>query len=181
LPNVVARVTVLRTNHHNQKKQSCLHLTFPNPNAMGTNQDLTATHRGAIAYGHNQGQSIRTIAKNLGCSKSAVGVVVKRLKETGTVEPQTKRPGRPPLLSTPNRSELKQIITHQDEHNRRLNKNQITSLFTARSGIEVSASTIQRNIKLIGLRSCMAREKPSVNRITFVHFLSHRKAPILTL
>jgi transposase len=51
---------------------------------------LTPKTRGAIIYGKNCEQSGRTIAKQLGCGKTAVYNVLKRLHETGSSTPKKK-------------------------------------------------------------------------------------------
>ena len=51
---------------------------------------LTPKTRSAIIYGKNCGQSGRTIAKQLGCGKTAVYDVLKCLRETDSSTPKKK-------------------------------------------------------------------------------------------
>jgi len=91
---------------------------------------LTPKTRGAIIYGKNCGQSGRTIAKKLGCSKTAVNNVFKHFHETGSSTPKKKRTGRPPLLNTPTRQELKAFVQENAE-NRRLCTTKIATIWIA--------------------------------------------------
>jgi transposase len=79
---------------------------------------LTPKTRGAIIYGHNCGQSSRTIAKQLGCGKTIVNDILKRLRKTHSLTPK-KQPDCPPLLNSTAQQELKSFIQENGE-NRRL-------------------------------------------------------------
>ncbi|CAI2196152.1 15803_t:CDS:2, partial [Funneliformis geosporum] len=63
----------------------------------------------AIIYGKKCGQSGRTIAKNVGCSKTAVYNTLKCFRQTGSSTPK-KQTGRPPLLNIPSQQELKAFV-----------------------------------------------------------------------
>ena len=53
-------------------------------------KDLTESQRGAIIYGYQHGDSLRTIAAAVGCCKSSVGNVVEEYKRLGA-EAQKKK------------------------------------------------------------------------------------------
>ena len=81
---------------------------------MSNMKALTPKTRGAIAYGYKCGQSGYTIAKQLGCNKTAVYNILKRLRETGSLTPR-KQTGRPPLLSTSAQQKLKAFVQEDGE------------------------------------------------------------------
>jgi transposase len=128
---------------------------------MGRNKELTEEQKGAIIYGYLKKDSYRAIATLVGCGKSAVGEVIKKFRETGTMDSRSekKRPGRPKLLTSTNRSYLKDLVING---NRRLNLSQITNLFSIKKKIKVSKNTIRRALHEENLKSCVARPKPLV-------------------
>ncbi|CAB4393965.1 unnamed protein product [Rhizophagus irregularis] len=79
---------------------------------------LTPKTHGAIVYGHNCGHSSRTIAKQLGCGKTTINDIFKRLRETHSLIPK-KQTGRLLLLNSPAQQKLKSFIKENNE-NRRL-------------------------------------------------------------
>ncbi|CAB4421978.1 unnamed protein product [Rhizophagus irregularis] len=122
---------------------------------------LTPKTRGAIVYGHNCGQSSRTIAKQLGCGKTTVNNILKRFHETHSLTPK-KQTGRPPLLNSPAQQELKEFVQENGE-NRRLCTKKLATVWTARTEQPVSAITIRRNLKKVGLTACIPRKKPALS------------------
>jgi transposase len=123
---------------------------------------LSLDQRGAILYGHARGDTSRTIASRLGCGKSTVNDIIKHSKKTGTVVPN-KSPGRPPLLTSLDQAQLKDLITNDEENNRRLSATKIRNVWSARTKKTISTITIRRNLKKIGLRSCRPRPKPYIS------------------
>jgi transposase len=128
---------------------------------------LTPKTRGAIVYGYNCGHSSRTIAKQLGCGKTTVNDILKRYHETHSLTPK-KRTGRPPLLNSPARQELKAFVKENGE-NRRLCTKKLATVWSVRTKQPVSAITIRRNLKKAGLTACIPRKKPAMTE-------THRKA-----
>ncbi|CAI2199230.1 6243_t:CDS:1, partial [Funneliformis geosporum] len=98
---------------------------------------LTPKTRGAIVYGHNCGQSSRTIAKRLGCGKSTINDILNRLHETYSLTPK-KQSGRPPLLNSPAQQELKAFVQENGE-NRRLCSKKLATVWTAYTKQPISA------------------------------------------
>ncbi|CAB4380793.1 unnamed protein product [Rhizophagus irregularis] len=121
---------------------------------------LTPKTRGAIVYGHNCGHSSRTIAKQLGCGKTTVNDILKRLRETHSLTPK-KQTGRPPLLNSPAQQKLKSFIKENNE-NRRLCSKKIATTWTAQTKQPISRNTIRRNLKKVGLTACVPRRKPAM-------------------
>ncbi|CAI2194422.1 353_t:CDS:1, partial [Funneliformis geosporum] len=76
---------------------------------------LTPKTRDAIIYGKKYEQSGRTIAKNLGCSKTAVYNILKRLRQTGSSTPK-KQTGHLPLLNIPSQQEFKAFVQENGEN-----------------------------------------------------------------
>jgi transposase len=124
---------------------------------------LTPKTRGAIVYGHNCGQSSRTIAKRLGCGKTTINDILKRLYETHSLTPK-KQTGRPPLLNSPAQQELKAFVQENGE-NRRLCSKKLATAWTAHTKQPISAVTIRRNLKKVGLTSCIPRKKPAMTEV----------------
>ncbi|EXX50494.1 hypothetical protein RirG_270280 [Rhizophagus irregularis DAOM 197198w] len=121
---------------------------------------LTPKTRGAIVYGHNCGHSSRTIAKQLGCGKTTVNDILKRLRETHSLTPK-KQTGRPPLLNSPAQQKLKSFIKENNE-NRRLCSKKIATTWTVQTKQPISRNTIRRNLKKVGLTACVPRRKPAM-------------------
>ncbi|CAI2171479.1 14215_t:CDS:1, partial [Funneliformis geosporum] len=121
---------------------------------------LTPKTHGAIIYGKKCGQSGRTIAKNLGCSKTAVYNTLKRLRQTGSSTPK-KQTGRPPLLNTPSQQELKAFVQENGE-NRRLCAKKLSTVWTSRLKNPISAFTIRRTFKKVGLSAHISYYKPAI-------------------
>jgi transposase len=143
---------------------------------MGMNKELTADQRGAIIYGYLKKDSYRHIADLINCGKTTVGNVIKKFRETGSVDSRIKRSGRPKLLTSTDRSNLKELVTNG---NRRLNLAQVTNLFTIKKKIHVSRSTIRRALHEEDLKSCVARPKPLITpkniekRLAWCHTYEH--------
>jgi transposase len=128
---------------------------------------LTPKTRGAIAYGYKCGQSGYTIAKQLGCSKTAVYNILKRLRETGSLTPK-KQTGRPPLLSTSAQQKLKAFV-QEDGETRRLCSKKLSTVWTVRTKRPISSFTIRQNLKKVGLSARIPRRKPAMTE-------AHRQA-----
>ena len=50
---------------------------------MGRRKDLIEDQRGAIIYGHQRDDSVRTIAVAVGCSKSVVQNIIQEYHQVG--------------------------------------------------------------------------------------------------
>ena len=94
---------------------------------MGMNKELIADQRDAIIYGYLKKDSYRHITDLINCRKTTVDNVIKKFRETGSVDLRIKRSEYPKLLTSTDRSNLKELVTNG---NRRLNLAQVTNLFT---------------------------------------------------
>src|ERR1044071_7846555 len=124
---------------------------------------LISKTRSAIIYGKNCGQSGRTIAKKLGCDKTAVYDVLKRFHEADSSIPKKRRTGRPPLLNTPSQQELKAFVQKNAE-NHWLCSAKLATVWTVRTNKPISEITIRQNLKKVGLNACMPRHKPAITK-----------------
>jgi len=96
----------------------------------------------------------------LGCEKTTVNDILKHLHETHFLTPK-KPTGRPPLLNSPAQQELKAFVKENGE-NYRLCSKKIATVWTTHTNQPISAVTICRNLKKVGLTTCMLRKKPAM-------------------
>lgn len=129
---------------------------------MGKKKELSAAQRGTIFYCHQRGDSNRTIAKTVGCDPSTVSTTLKRYAETGSLVSKT-RSGRPHLIGKQQSQELKRLVTDKRSRNRRLCTAGVQALWKKKTGKNVSARTIGRRLRTMGLNNCVARRKPLVS------------------
>jgi transposase len=123
---------------------------------MGTKKDLTDAQKAAIIYGYKNKDSYRTIAAQVGCKKSVVGLVVNRFLKTGSTVSRAKRTGR---SSTVDRDILKKLAIE----NRRLCVAKLNSLYNHKTKKKVSEKTIRRALHREELKSCIPRKKPLIS------------------
>ncbi|CAB4384790.1 unnamed protein product [Rhizophagus irregularis] len=109
---------------------------------------------------HNCEHSSRTIAKQLGCRKTTVNDILKRLRETHSLTPK-KQTGRSPLFNSPAQQKLKSFIKENNE-NRQLCSKKIATTWTAQTKQPISHNTIRQNLKKVGLTACVPRRKPAM-------------------
>lgn len=128
---------------------------------MGKRKELSVAQRGTIFYCHKRGDSNRTIAKTVGCHHSTVSATLKRYAETGTLN-SGRRIGRPHLVD---KQQLKRLVTDKRTRNRRLCTAGVAALWKEKTGQSVSARTIGRQLRRMGLKNCVARKKPLVTRV----------------
>jgi transposase len=121
---------------------------------------LSAIQRANIVFAWEQGDSYQTIANKVGCGKSTVRDIIRRLEDTGTTSPR-KRAGRPKIFNEKSQSSLKRLVTNDKK--RRLSLNQIKAAWEKKSKTSVCINTIRQTVHAAGLRSCVAREKPLLN------------------
>jgi transposase len=129
---------------------------------MGKKKDLTPIQRGTIFYCHKRGDSHRTIANTVGCSAAAVSRTLQRYAETGSFDSRA-RSGRPPFFQPKERIQLKRLVTRKNAQNRRLCTEGVQTIWRKKAKKRVSARTIGRVLRSMGLRNCLARKKPLVS------------------
>jgi transposase len=132
-------------------------------------KELTAAQRAVIVYARQQGESIRAIAEKVGCGKSTVGNVLKRLKDTGTTSPR-KHTGRPRIFDSRAQESLKRLV--KTKKNRRLCASQIQALWEKKAKKRASICTIRRALKDARLRSCVTRRKPLLTDVHMANRLA---------
>ncbi|GBB96224.1 hypothetical protein RclHR1_27010001 [Rhizophagus clarus] len=114
-----------------------------------------------------QSHSSYTIAKQLGCGKTTVNDILKRLHETHFLTPK-KQTGHPPLLDSPAQQKLKSFIKENNE-NHRLCSKKIATTWTAQTKQSIFCNTIHRNLKKVGFTACIPYRKPAM---TEAHWLA---------
>ncbi|CAI2193624.1 17798_t:CDS:1, partial [Funneliformis geosporum] len=121
---------------------------------------LTPKARDVIIYGKKCGQLGRIIAKNLGCSKIAVYNTLKHLRQTGSFTPK-KQTGHLLLLNIPSQQELKTFVQENGE-NRQLCAKKLSTIWTSHLTNPISAFTIRRILKKVGLSARISCHKPAI-------------------
>lgn len=119
---------------------------------------LTPQQRESIIRASKLGYSNRSIANVVGCHHSTVSVVLSQ----PSLPPKNplKRHGPPPLLTSPDRQRLKDLVTDKW---RNFTADEIRLAWEEAEGQSVSAKTIRRALHKVGLHSRVARRKPFIN------------------
>ena len=108
------------------------------------------------------------IAKQVGCSRHAVRHIVGKWLENGQVR-NKKRGHRQKKLSKRSQRWLKRYVSVQP----RSTLDDLTVALHLYLGVNAHKSTVRRNLKMLGLRSCVAVKKPfisPINRMKRLHF-----------
>src|SRR5688572_12813064 len=122
-------------------------------------RELTATQRANIVFAREQGFSYKKIADQVGCGKSTIRDLFRRLEVTGATSPR-KRSGRPNALNEKDKASLKRLA--KSDKSRRLTLSQIQEKWNKKNKTSFCEKTIRRALHDLGLRSCIARRKPLV-------------------
>jgi len=141
---------------------------------MGQRKELSEAQKGAIIYGYKHGHSCRKIAETVNCSASAVSACLRRYKTTGSTATKP-RSGRPHLFNTPDRNRLKHLVT-KNARSRRLHVSAIQALWGKKFNQEVSTPTIRRELQIVGLKNCTARQKPFISPTNMMKRLAWAQA-----
>lgn len=116
---------------------------------------ISMVNRGKIVALHEELYSQREIAIRVGCSSSAVGEIIKKYRETGSVEDR-KIPGRHRKTS----ARQDRLIVRKSLVNRFKTAPEIKAEILLEHCIEISTSTTQRRLRESGLHGRKARRKP---------------------
>src|SRR5687767_14337809 len=100
-------------------------------------KQLSATQRANILFARDHGDSYQTIANKVGCGKSTVRDVFRRLEATGTTSPG-KRSGQPKILNEKSQASLRRLVTK--DKNRRHSLSQIKTAWEKKSKTSLSHS-----------------------------------------
>ncbi|XP_065650337.1 uncharacterized protein LOC136078491 [Hydra vulgaris] len=116
---------------------------------------LPAEIRQKVIVLHEEGYSKRQILSKTGCSKTAVAEIIKKFRETGSLEDR-KKSGRPPKLIKDEYKYLKTLSLR----NRKKTSTEFTKDINTATGKNVSSSCIRRHQLKSGLRGYVAIRKP---------------------
>ena len=108
---------------------------------------------------HEEGYSQRQISSKAGFSKAAVKEIIKKFRETGSLEDR-KKSGRPPKLTKDDNKYLKILSLR----NRKKTSTELANDINTATGKNVSSSCIRRHLLKSGLRGCVAIRKPLLRR-----------------
>ena len=108
---------------------------------------------------HEEGYSQRQISSKTGYSKTAVTEIIKKFRETGSLEDR-KKSGRPPKLTKDDNKYLKTLSLR----NRKKTSTELAKDITTATEKNVSSSCIRRHLLKSGLRGCVAIRKPLLRR-----------------
>lgn len=143
--SVSALVGSVDQNHHLTTNTHC-------SNSCTSSMAKTSpTVRGRIVELHELGLSSRQIAKKYHCSHSTVLDILRRYNQTGSCRNRPK-PGRPRALSP--------STTHHDYMLIRRGKVHNATDLQRQFHPELSARTVQRELRRAGLRACVPRKVP---------------------
>jgi len=110
--------------------------------------------RGRVVGRHERGESIRSIAKDLSISKSAVHGIVSRFRQRG-VSKTVKRSGRLPLITT----RASRLLVRSVLKSRR------SRLVDIAKSIGVSSQTARRELHKLGYHGRVAKRKPYLTEV----------------
>lgn len=120
---------------------------------------ISLVDRSIVITLHREGHSVRTIAQKTKVSKSTVGYIISKYKNTGLIEDK-KRNGRPKKLS----QSAEQYLKLCSLRNRKKSSRELAADLKRIRGINVDPSTVRRSLLRSGLRGCVARKKPLLRR-----------------
>jgi len=107
---------------------------------------------------HLEKKSLREIAKTVGKTHSTIQSVIKKFKNTGSVD-TLPRKGRPKILSSRDkRNIIKKIVI-----NPRLSAPKLAADFALETGKTIHAENIRRVLRKSGFNGRVSRKKPFIN------------------
>ena len=125
---------------------------------MGLKKEITPEQKGGIFACEKLGVTQEKTAEVVGCSQATVSRVLASKNKI-----IKKRPGRPQIMTSQKRKRLASALL-KNKKSRRQNLAQASQLFSKQNnGQEVSERTIQKALRLEGIRSCMPRPKPLIS------------------
>lgn len=120
---------------------------------------ISLLERQKIIVLHEEGYSQRQIVQKTKYSRTAIRAIIKKFKNTGSLEDKT-RSGRPPKLTKHDIKYLKNLSLR----NRKKTSSELAQDVQAGTGTSVSSSCIRRHLLKAGLRGCVAIRKPLLRR-----------------
>lgn len=128
---------------------------------MGRGKDLSSAVKGAICALKKEGKSLRSIAQQVGCSKTAVANTLALWKSTKSVKGKRKNCGRKKKLTA---REFRKIVTTV-KRDRRSTSKELALEVQKSSGKIVGSSTVRRLLYRYGLKGRIARRKPFISAV----------------
>lgn len=120
---------------------------------------ISLLERQKIIVLHEEGYSQRQIVQKTQVSRTAIREIIKKYKNTGTLEDKT-RSGRPPKL---NKHDIK-YLKNLSLRNRKKTSSELAQDIQAATGTKVTSSCVRRHLLKAGLRGCVAVKKPLLRR-----------------
>ena len=130
--------------------------------------NLSVEVRAKIVTLVEEGYSMNQVAKRMKVSRCCVQELVKKHKETGTVQDRS-REGRPRM--TTKRED--RLLARMSIRDRRKTAPELRSDWLEDAAVDASVSTVRRRLHEVGLRGCVAVKKPLLtqrhkdNRLTW--------------
>jgi len=125
---------------------------------MGLKKEITPKQKGGIFACEKLGVTQEKTAEVVGCSQATVSRVLASKNKI-----IKKRPGRSQIMTSQKRKRLASALL-KNKKSRRQNLTQASQPFSKQNnGQEVSERTIQKALRLEGIRSCMPRPKPLIS------------------
>jgi transposase/predicted transcriptional regulator len=127
---------------------------------MGLAKEVTPEQKGAIFACQKLGITQEKTAEIAECSQPTVSRVLKSNNQI-----INKRPGRPQIMTVQKRKKLVEAVL-KNKNSRRQSLKEVCQLFSNQNrGKEVSKRTIQKALRMEGIRSCIPRPKPLISPI----------------
>lgn len=134
-------------------------------------KDTSMFQRGRVIGLHEAKKTTKEISETTGINLRTVQRIIKEWKDSGECSSSRDNCGRKKILSDRDRRSLKRLV----KKNRKKSTLQITTMFNA--GVKtVSARTMRRELKGLGLNSCTATRKPLVSQMNRRKRLQFAKA-----
>lgn len=135
---------------------------------MGKRKDITVEVKNLVIEAVNKNISYKQVSRLYGVSKSEVGNIVKRFRETGSVE-NKKRTGRKKVTSEKD----DRILIRMSKKDPRKNAVELNAILRAKYSIKCSVDTIKRRLRHANLFGRRPSKKPLIsmkNRIARIRF-----------
>lgn len=126
---------------------------------MGRGPTLSVEKRAAVTTLHNDGRSVRYIAKKLNIPRSTVSDAITRFQRTGCNKDKA-RTGKPRVTS---KSEDQSLVL-MSKRNRKLTAPEIQSRFNESHEHQISVTTVKNRLHKAGLWGRVSTRKPFLRR-----------------
>ncbi|MCJ8739737.1 hypothetical protein PDJAM_G00050590 [Pangasius djambal] len=131
---------------------------------MGRSQELSEFQRGTVIGCHLCNKSSRKISSLLNIPQSTVSFIITKWKSLGTTATQP-RSGRPRKLTERGQRMLKRIV----QRGRRLSSQSIATEIQTSCDLQISPSTVRRELHGMGFHGRAAASKPHITKLIQLH------------